>query len=43
MDAIKFIIDRAKKAKIPAGIHCGAAFVGARDDRAGLSARYARQ
>ena len=24
MDAIKFIVDRAKAAKIPAGIHCGA-------------------
>jgi 4-hydroxy-2-oxoheptanedioate aldolase len=24
MDAIKFIVDSAKKAKIPAGIHCGA-------------------
>ena len=43
MDAIKFIVDTAKKHKIPAGIHCGAALLGARDDRPRLPARHARK
>ena len=42
-EAIKFIVDRAKAAKIPAGIHCARAVMGARDDRPRLSARHARQ